>query len=813
MNHRKGVETVTSVNLAKKVDAAWASKARMRSKCGFGGLPEPISEGKEVLKSPLQRNARDAEFGTRGEPEAPPIVHEVLRSSGHPLNPDTRSFMEPRFGHNFASVRVHHNSKAAESARAVNARAYTFGQSIVFGTGNFAPATSEGRVLLAHELAHTIQQRNRSSPPPSSDRSGIIESSASAAGIRVATGAPLSQVLPACGVGLARAPVTPSALDDQQLARELKRATEDLKPGQEPDWWLNALRAEAESRARKRTKTEHERAERVAAERQRADQAAAAERARRERDAAVAEAVKAGMPSAEPADTDEDEVPVTPMALDPRTASRNLPKVDRESAKHVARIKKAAPSKFDPGGFTDADIYRDYQKRIDQQIEKDREIAKKGSYQDRLRLVRRKLQNKSSSWYSWNEAVSKMTGEEVWREGVDDELFTENEKRAVYEDQNSMVQLIEEEYKEAYKRERAEAESKQYQAWVAKGEELSSPAPIVQPFLVAAAAPAALAAAYFGAQTGQMVGEAYNACAHGTTEECAVAIAKLAAAAAIHRATKGKPGANLQNEPQTGGTGQTAGGIGQTTGEIGETTGGISKPIPDKPSGQPTSGPGVEDEEAMGDNQIPDSTTQPAPGSQPTQDTSVGEGTTPPPSGAQTTGVPEGGLPGATGTRHLPRQFEMPRQGRSGFGSTSEQIGTAEQRAAGKVRVRGQRVGEEEVGTKATEVPGGRTGARDHWAEHGHEFPEYRNARQYEQGAIDFCRDPATRRFYYRHYGRPTIGYYNPSTNTFAATSVDGKTIYTYFRPENVEQLVRTIRMRGVPAGVTPRHSVPLRRE
>jgi hypothetical protein len=206
-------------------------------------------------------------------------------------------------------------------------------------------------------------------------------------------------------------------------------------------------------------------------------------------------------------------------------------------------------------------------------------------------------------------------------------------------------------------------------------------------------------------------------------------------------------------------------------------------------------------------------TAHPAPGVQPTHHPPGGA----PPAGTlkglEPTAFPEKGLPGATGTRHLPREFEMPRHGRSGFPSTSEQIGTAEQRAAGQVRVRGERVGPGEVGTKRTEVPAGRTGARDHWRQHGHEFPEYRSARQYEQGAIDFCRDPATRRFYYRFDGRPTIGYYNASTNTFAATSVDGQTIYTYFRPEDVEEFVRRIRLRGVPKGVSPRHSVPLRRD
>jgi hypothetical protein len=575
--------------LGERVDTEPASKVRTPSRSGFDSL-------------------------RIGEPEVPSIVNEVLQSAGQPLDPDTRTFMERRFGHNFAHVRVHHDSKAAESTRAVNARAYTFDQSIVFGAGNFAPATSEGRELLGHELAHTVQQRKENSGPPASDRNGMLESSASAAGTRIAAGGALPQMLPACSAGLARAPVMPRDLDDQQLARELKRATENLKPGQEPDWWLNALRAEAESRARQRAKAEQERAERVAAERKRADQAAAAERARRERDAAIAEAVKAGTPSAEKVDTDdEEEIPVTPMAVDPRIASRDLPKAGRAPAKRVAKAKKRAPSQFDPGSFTDADIYKDSEdaiKRFDARVAKDRAISMKGTYQDRLRLVRRKLQAKSNYWYSWKEAVNHMTGEEVWREGVVDELFTENEKRAVYEDQNSMVQLIEEEYQEAYKRERAKAESEQYQAWVAKGEELSSPAPIVQPFVVAAAAPAVLSAAYFGAQTGHMIRETYEDCLHGTPEQCAAAAAKLAAAAALHRVTKGEPEANVQNEPSTGGTGQTTGGIGQTTGEIGKTTGGtgqsggVPDPILDEAPTQPIARSGAEAGEVVGEYRI-----------------------------------------------------------------------------------------------------------------------------------------------------------------------------------------------------------------
>jgi Domain of unknown function (DUF4157) len=90
--------------------------------------------------------------------EAPPIVHEVLRSPGQPLDAQTRAFMEPRFGHDFSGVRVYMDTKAAESAWAVNALAYTVGRDVVFGAGQYAPGTSEGRRLIAHELAHTIQQ-------------------------------------------------------------------------------------------------------------------------------------------------------------------------------------------------------------------------------------------------------------------------------------------------------------------------------------------------------------------------------------------------------------------------------------------------------------------------------------------------------------------------------------------------------------------------------------------------------------------------------------------------------------------------------
>jgi outer membrane protein OmpA-like peptidoglycan-associated protein len=94
----------------------------------------------------------------------PPIVHEVLRSSGQRLAPETRAFMEPRFGRDFSQVRVHADARAAASARAVNALAYTVGTSIVFGQGRYAPGNSQGRRLLAHELSHVLQQSGGPAP-------------------------------------------------------------------------------------------------------------------------------------------------------------------------------------------------------------------------------------------------------------------------------------------------------------------------------------------------------------------------------------------------------------------------------------------------------------------------------------------------------------------------------------------------------------------------------------------------------------------------------------------------------------------------
>ncbi|HEX2057910.1 MAG TPA: DUF4157 domain-containing protein [Actinomycetota bacterium] len=86
-------------------------------------------------------------------------VETVLASPGSPLDRRTRFAMEARFAHDFSDVRVHTDDRAAESARSIDAAAYTYRRDIVFGAGRYRPGTSDGDRLLAHELAHVVQQR------------------------------------------------------------------------------------------------------------------------------------------------------------------------------------------------------------------------------------------------------------------------------------------------------------------------------------------------------------------------------------------------------------------------------------------------------------------------------------------------------------------------------------------------------------------------------------------------------------------------------------------------------------------------------
>lgn len=207
-----------NARIPKRAAIPTASSApRLQRKCACESSAGGGGHCPECREKHLQRSAS----AERPVGEVPDIVYDTLRSPGHPLPSGTRAFFEARFGgertpdtrpgrgspegltvsepgdagereadrmaervtrlpdaalrregpgFDFSRVRVHADPRAAESARAVKARAYTVGQDIVFGDGQYAPATSAGRELLAHELVHTTQQAPRLSRAPDDAR-------------------------------------------------------------------------------------------------------------------------------------------------------------------------------------------------------------------------------------------------------------------------------------------------------------------------------------------------------------------------------------------------------------------------------------------------------------------------------------------------------------------------------------------------------------------------------------------------------------------------------------------------------------------
>ena len=168
----------------------------------------------DIAAAPL-RIQRLPEQGA-SDTDTPASVDHALAQPGEPLNLSLRRDMEQRFGHDFSHVRMHYDAQAMRSASDVNARAYTVGHDIVFGAGQFAPATGQGRRLLAHELTHVAQQ----SAAPAITRHGTHAD----ASPRIAARAPLPL--------LQRQPLADAAACEFTSER-------DMSPGQ----WLGCMRA------------------------------------------------------------------------------------------------------------------------------------------------------------------------------------------------------------------------------------------------------------------------------------------------------------------------------------------------------------------------------------------------------------------------------------------------------------------------------------------------------------------------------------------------------------------------------------------
>ncbi len=171
---------------------------------------------------------RRAKASVRAGPEQTPRTRRPLSQldigPGQPLEESTRTEMEARFGAEFGGVRIHTGATAAAAAERLNADAYTVGQHIVFGSGRYAPQSSGGVRLLAHELAHTVQQRGGGTGPPAVRPGGGADRSADRAAAAVARGRDVTTPLGTTGVGVARQfrSVNYLALDDYRLEQEVQ---------------------------------------------------------------------------------------------------------------------------------------------------------------------------------------------------------------------------------------------------------------------------------------------------------------------------------------------------------------------------------------------------------------------------------------------------------------------------------------------------------------------------------------------------------------------------------------------------------------
>lgn len=142
-------------------------------------MAEPEPRASQATNAPLARRRASGSPSAIGA--APALVAAGLSVPSYPLDARTHGYFAARFGHDFSAVRVHADGPAAASAAALNARAYTVGNDVVFGAGEYRPATASGRRLLAHELVHVAQQ-SAASGPPLVQRSPIFPDDSCAAG-------------------------------------------------------------------------------------------------------------------------------------------------------------------------------------------------------------------------------------------------------------------------------------------------------------------------------------------------------------------------------------------------------------------------------------------------------------------------------------------------------------------------------------------------------------------------------------------------------------------------------------------------------
>jgi hypothetical protein len=197
-----GLATSPHVSVSREVETPDPTMLEAAS----AGRAETLSAGALLNLQRLAGNSSVGSLVSEEREEASPVRDVVGSGGGSPLDGSTREYMESRMGHDFGDVRVHTGQKADESARSINAQAYTVGNEVVFQSGKYAPETPGGLHTLAHELTHVMQQKAGpvSGTPAGggirlSDPSDAFEQAAERNATAAISGAPVTAASPATG--------------------------------------------------------------------------------------------------------------------------------------------------------------------------------------------------------------------------------------------------------------------------------------------------------------------------------------------------------------------------------------------------------------------------------------------------------------------------------------------------------------------------------------------------------------------------------------------------------------------------------------
>src|SRR6185503_8249823 len=213
-----------------------SAEGLLQRKCGCG---QHMIAGGECSACSKQQaphahaNAKNDQAESGLSSDVPPVVHSVLQDPGQPLDAKTRKFMEPRLGHDFSNVRVHADEQAAQSARSVDALAYTFQSHLVLDS-QYLPRGSYARQrVMAHELSHVVQQSSNTKPQAAGVSSNAAaEADADRAAQHIMRGYPANVGTSAAANGLMRTPrsafrsLSPEAMTDAELEKEIQEIDE-----------------------------------------------------------------------------------------------------------------------------------------------------------------------------------------------------------------------------------------------------------------------------------------------------------------------------------------------------------------------------------------------------------------------------------------------------------------------------------------------------------------------------------------------------------------------------------------------------------